>query len=76
LEAKGKTIHSEIAIYARSAFANGYAKHTELVTDEAKSDCVAAMQYAIEHVDNENVMKIVEQMGSLAGLKALSKKIK
>jgi hypothetical protein len=32
------------------------------------------MQYAIEHVDNENVMKIVEQMGSLAGLKAFSSK--
>jgi hypothetical protein len=32
------------------------------------------MRYAIEHVDNNNVMKVVEQMGSLAGLKALSGK--
>ena len=74
MEAKGKTIHSEIAIYARSAFANGYAKHADLVTDEAESDCIAAMQYAIEHVENENVMKVVEQMGSLSGLKATSNK--
>jgi hypothetical protein len=76
MEAKGKAIYSEVKKYARSAFAVGYARHTDIVTDEAKQECLDAIQYAVEHVDDDNVMRVVEQMGSLAGLKAISEKIK
>ena len=70
MEKSRKSIHSEIAIYARSAFAIGYSRHLDVVTDEAKADCLDAMRYAIEHMDDLNVMQVVEQMGSLSGMKA------
>ena len=75
MEAKGKAIYSEVKKYARSAFAVGYARHTDIVTDEAKHDCLEAIQYAVEHLDDDNVMKVVEAMGNLSGLKASAKSL-
>ena len=72
MEETRKTVHSEVAIYARSAFAIGYAKHTDELTSEASSYCLDAMRYAIKHIDDSSVMQVVEQMGSLAGLKTVS----
>jgi hypothetical protein len=64
---QGQSVHSQIATYARSAFAIGYAKHTDVVTDEAKELCLSAIRYAIENADNDFVMSIVEAMGDKAG---------
>lgn len=75
MEAKGKAIYSEVKKYARSAFAVGYARHTDLVTDEAKQACLDAIRYAVEHVDDDNVMRVVEAMGNVAGLKATAKSL-
>jgi len=64
---QGQQVHSQIATYARSAFAIGYAKHTDVVTDDAKVLCMSAINYAIENAESEFVMSIVEAMGEKAG---------
>ena len=58
---------SQIATYARAAFALGYAKYAETVTEDAHDLCLAAMKFAIENADNEFVMSMVEAMGEKAG---------
>lgn len=60
-----------IVPYARTAYAQGWAASGGPMTERVKAGCVAAIDYAIEHVHESDVLEVTLQLGSLEGAWAL-----
>jgi hypothetical protein len=60
-----------IVPYARTAYAQGWAASGGPMTERVKAGCVAAIDYAIEHADEPDVLEVTLKLGSLEGAWAL-----
>ena len=60
-----------IVPYARTAYAQGWAASGGPMTERIKAGCVAAIDYAVEHADEPDVLEVTLQLGSLEGAWAL-----
>jgi hypothetical protein len=57
-----------IAPYARTAYAHGFAISGGPMTERVKAGCVAAVQMAVEHADDPDVLEATLHLGHLEGV--------
>lgn len=60
-----------LASYARAAYANGFAASGGPMTERVKAGCIAAIEMAIDHADDPDVLHATLQLGHLEGTWAL-----
>lgn len=60
-----------IISYAKTAYATGWAASGGPMTDRVRAGCVAAIQFAVEHADDPDVIEATLKLGSLEGVWAL-----
>lgn len=56
-----------IASYARTAYAQGWARSNGPMTDRVKAGCVAAVDLAVTHADQPGILEATMRLGSLEG---------
>ncbi len=57
-----------ITPYAKSAYATGWAASGGPMTDRVRAGCIAAIEWAIEHSDEPDVIEATLKLGSLEGV--------
>ncbi|HEY6021618.1 MAG TPA: hypothetical protein VIY48_17645 [Candidatus Paceibacterota bacterium] len=60
-----------IVPYARTAYASGWAASGGPMTDRVRAGCIAAIEWAIAHADDPDVIEATLKLGSLEGVWAL-----
>jgi hypothetical protein len=56
-----------IVPYARTAFAQGWASSGGPMTERVKAGCLAAVEFAVEHADQPDVLEVTLKLGELEG---------
>lgn len=57
----------DIAPYARVAFAQGWAASGGPMTEQVKAGCLAAIELAVEHADQPDILEVTLHLGHLEG---------
>lgn len=57
-----------IVPYARAAYATGWAASGGPMTERVKAGCLAAVQYAVDHADESDIIEATLKLGSLEGV--------
>lgn len=57
-----------IVPFARTAFAQGWAASGGPMTERVKAGCLAAIEFAVDHADQPNVLEVTLKLGELEGV--------